>query len=314
MPLSNKLLNDFDSKVLQLPKEKRVEYSKQVDNLTGELKFRLKTETGIKVTTVKKAGSYAKRTILRRTNEDPVDVDVVIFIKKEGTSLPDLESIIGSISKILERQYPAKSVKDFEIQPKATTVRFKGTGLNVDIVPVIEDPNREWFGWQYDKQENSYFETCPACQIEFIEKYQEQDRHFRVLIRLAKKWRNYLRLNELKSYMIELIIAHILDSQGAIGTIEERFQKFLLYIAQSELKEVISFTKNVDYQKLSGDSVVILDPFSNNNNVANRIKESDRIKIVNTATESWEKSHFASVEEDMTIWKDVFGRRFKEEY
>ena len=314
MPLSNSLLSDFDSKVLRLPDDKRTVYSEQVDNLTKELKSSLKDATDIKVSKIKKAGSYAKHTMLRKTNEDSVDVDVVMFIKKDGTDIPDLESLIIVIADLLKEQYPTKSVKDFEIQPKATTVSFKGTGLNVDIVPVIEDPHNEEFGWQYDKSDGTFFETCPAGQIEFIQERVKLDKHFRKLIRLAKKWRNYIELKDLKSYIIELIMAHILDKQGANGTIEERFQKFLLYIVQSELKEAISFSHLVDNIQFSNDSVVILDPFCGKNNVANRITESGRKNIINIATEAWEKVHFASVEENISLWKDVFGRRFKEEY
>ena len=314
MPLSNSLLNDFDSKVLRLPDNKRTEYSAQVDNLTQGLKSNLKDTADIKISKIKKAGSYAKHTMLRKTSVDSIDVDVVMFVKREDTDFPDLESLISIISDLLLEQYPTKPVKDFAIQQKATTVSFRGTGLNVDIVPVIEDPYRDEFGWQYDKKDGSFFETCPTGQVEFIQERVKLDKHFRKLIRLAKKWRNHIELKELKSYLIELIMAHILDKHGAIGTIEERFQKFLLFIVQSELKEVISFSHIVDKSQFSNDSVVILDPFCDKNNVANRITESERKNIINTVIKSWEKVHFASVEGDVSIWRDVFGRRFKEEY
>jgi hypothetical protein len=49
--------------------------------------------------------------------------------------------------------YPTKDVEDFKIQRKAATVSFLGTGLSVDIVPVIEDPKRPGYGWQFDLQE-----------------------------------------------------------------------------------------------------------------------------------------------------------------
>ena len=36
--------------------------------------------------------------------------------------------------------------------------------------------------------------------------------------------------------VIELIMAHVLATQGKEGSIEQRFRNFLLYIAQSGLK------------------------------------------------------------------------------
>ena len=79
MPLTNKQLRYYDSEVLRLPGEKRTEYHAQVDILVANLNKRLKERTDIKITRVVKAGSFAKYTILRRTVEDPVDVDVMFY-------------------------------------------------------------------------------------------------------------------------------------------------------------------------------------------------------------------------------------------
>ena len=77
-----------------------------------------------------------------------------------------------------------------EIQRKAATVSFVGTGLSVDIVPVIEDPKRLGYGWQFDLQDGSKLETCAPCQIKFVRDRKNKDRDFRTLVRLTKKWRD----------------------------------------------------------------------------------------------------------------------------
>ena len=51
-------------------------------------------------------------------------------------------------------------------------------------------------------------------------------------------------LTKLKSFAIELIMAHVLDTQGKGGSIEQRFRNFLLYIAQTGLADPISFPEN----------------------------------------------------------------------
>jgi tRNA nucleotidyltransferase (CCA-adding enzyme) len=142
MGLSNAELTYYDSNVLRLPADKRKEYHAQVDRLIAELSRTLRDQTEIKITKVVKAGSFAKYTILRKTAEDPVDVDVIFYISGCDVDHETLSSLSDTIHKLLLKIYPNKDVEDFEIQRKAATVSFVGSGLSVDIVPVIEDEAR----------------------------------------------------------------------------------------------------------------------------------------------------------------------------
>ena len=311
MPLTNSQLRYYDSNVLRLPDDKRKEYHRQVDFLVDKLSEDLRDEIEVRITKTVKAGSFAKFTILRKTTEDPVDVDVVFYISDRSVDQETLESLNDSIHELLIRLYPNKDVGDFEIQRKATTVSFVGSGLNVDVVPVIQDEDRPDYGWQFDLEDGSTVQTCAPCQIQFVRDRKDKDKHFRTLVRLAKKWRNHAELKPLKSFAIELILAYVLDQEGSEGSIEQRFRRFLLYMAQSGLKDVIQFPENTGPIDCFDDPVVILDPVQSDNNVAARITESERQQIVNAASEAWETAHFASVENDNAVWKDLFGPHFK---
>lgn len=311
MSLNNTEIRYYDSNVLRLPADKRKEYHEQVDRLVTELSKRLKDQSEIKITKVVKAGSFAKYTILRKTSEDPVDVDVVFYISGRSVGKETLASLSQLIYDALIKLYPNKAVEDFEIQRKAATVTFVGSGLSVDIVPVIEDPARPGYGWQFDIHDDTKVQTCAPCQIEFVRDRKDVDGDFRTLVRLAKKWRNRIELKPLKSFAIELIMAHLLAKNGKDGSIEKRFRDFLLYIAQSGLKEVITFPENGKVSPAFTDPVVILDPVCNTNNVTSRISEDERLEIVAAATEAWETANFASTEDDIEIWKELFGPRFK---
>lgn len=105
----------------------------------------------------------------------------------------------------------------------------------------------------------------------------------------------------------------MLDTEGADGSIEQRFRRFLLYIAQSELKEIVSFPENGKPLGEFDDPVVILDPVCSSNNVASRITEAERKEIVAAAQAAWETANFASAENDHDVWKELFGPRFKTE-
>ncbi|MEZ2347023.1 CBASS oligonucleotide cyclase [Terriglobus sp. RCC_193] len=314
MPLSNTKLCYYDSNVLRLPADKRTEYHAQVDRLIAELSKSLKDKAEIKITKVVKAGSFAKFTILRKTNLNPVDVDVVFYISGRNIDHETLKGLNDTIYDLLLKVYPNKAVGDFEIQRKALTVEFVASGLNVDVVPVIEDPSRPGYGWQFDLESpGTHLETCAPCQIQFVRARKAKDKDFRTLVRLAKRWRNYAELKPLKSFTIELIMAYVLDKNGSEGSIEQKFRRFLVYIAQSQLKEVISFPENQTPLGTFSDPVVIIDPVYSLNNVAARITEEERKTIVAGAQSAWEAAHFASTEDDEDIWKEVFGPGFKTE-
>lgn len=313
MALSNTELRYYDSNVLRLPADKRKEYHAQVDRLITELCKSVRDKTEIKITKVVKAGSFAKYTILRKTASDPVDVDVVFYITGRDVTKETLDSLSATIYDLLIKIYPTKSVEDFEIQRKAATVKFVGSGLSVDIVPVIEDATRVGYGWQYDIHDGSKVQTCAPCQIQFVRDRKNQDGDFRTLVRMAKKWRNYAEIKPLKSFAIELIMAHVLATQGKAGNVEQRFRNFLLYIAQSSLKDQISFPENTAPFGSFSDPVVILDPVYSLNNVTSRISEAERKEIVAAAQEAWETANFASAENDNGVWKELFGPGFKVE-
>ena len=313
MSLSNTEIRYYDSAVLRLPADKRKEYHDQVDRLISALTKRVHEQSDIKITKVVKAGSFAKYTILRKTSEDPVDVDVVFYISGRSVDKESLASLNQLIYDALIKLYPNKTVEDFEIQRKAATVTFVGTGLSVDIVPVIEDTARAGYGWQFDIHDGTKVQTCAPCQIKFVRDRKDKDPDFRTLVRLAKKWRNRVELKPLKSFAIELIMAHVLAKNGKDGSIEKRFRDFLLYIAQSGLKEVITFPENGLVFPSFTDPVVILDPVCNANNVASRTSEDERKEIVAAALDAWETANFASTEDDIEIWKELFGPRFKVE-
>lgn len=314
MALSNTQLCYYDSNVLRLPADKRSEYHAQVDRLIDELSRSVRDKTEIKITKVVKAGSFAKFTILKKTSLNPVDVDVVFYISGRNIDQETLKDLSDTIYDLLLKVYPTKSVEHFEIQRKALTVTFVGSGLNVDVVPVVEDASRPGYGWQFDREDPSVrLETCAPCQIQFVRARKDKDKNFRTLVRLAKRWRNYAELKPLKSFAIELIMAFLLDQDGSSGSVEQRFRRFLSYIAQSGLKEIISFPENTKPLATFSDHVVIIDPVYSKNNVAARITEPERQEIVSAAREAWEAAHFASAENDTDLWKEVFGQNFKVE-
>lgn len=314
MPLTNTQLRYYDANVLRLPADKRAEYHQQVDRLIEHLRKKIREHTQFRIIKVMKAGSFAKYTILRKTNEDPLDVDVVFYLEGEDVDHETYEGLSQQIFDFLVVAYPTKTVDQFIIQKRAATVVFSGSGLSVDVVPVIAKADQPEYGWQFSKDGTKTL-TCAPGQIRFIKDRKDKDADFRTLVRLGKKWRNRHKdeLKPLKSFTVELIMAYLLDRDGKDMKLEQRLSSFFLYLAQSELKEIIYFAENKLPIGKFADPVVVVDPVNSNNNVASRIEEAERLSITKKALESWETLHFASAENDTEVWKELFGPRFKVE-
>ncbi|MDV7427738.1 CBASS oligonucleotide cyclase [Acinetobacter baumannii] len=312
MSLKNSELQYYDSNVLRLSAEKRKEYHAQVDNLITELRGHITSNTDLKITKVIKAGSFAKFTILKKTAEDEIDVDVVFYIDGKDIDDTTLDNLNDLIYSLLTKIYPTKAVEDFQIQRRAATVTFVKSGISVDIVPVIQDDSDPDHGWQYDIKSKERNLTCAPCHIQFIRDRKNSDKHYRTLVRMAKRWKNFACPPGLKSFHIELILAYLQDRDGPTQNIEQRFREFLGFIAQSELNERIDFPENsTKTQKNFSDPVVIIDPANHENNVASRITPDEKKQIVDKALQAWETANYASVEDDNDIWKEIFGNKFK---
>lgn len=312
MSLKNSDLQYYDGNVLRLSSEKRKEYHAQVDNLIAELRKHITENSDLKIAKVVKAGSFAKYTILKKTVDDPIDVDVVFYISDKNVDDTTLDNLNDLIFKLLTKIYPTKAVEDFEIQRRAATVTFVKSGLSVDVVPVIQDAQEPNHGWQYDLKTKEKNLTCAPCHIQFIRDRKNSDKHYRTLVRMAKRWKNFASPPGLKSFHIELIIAYLQDRDGPTQNIEQRFREFLGFIAQSALNKRIDFPENSGKpQKYFSNPVVIIDPANHENNVASRITPEEKIQIVNIALQAWETANYASVEDDNDIWKEIFGNKFK---
>lgn len=311
MGLTNTQIRYYDHNVLRLPQDKRLEYNAQVDRLIANVQEKLHAHTEFRISKAIKAGSFAKHTILRKlASGDKLDVDVAFYLKDRNIAQEDHKTLIEEINKFLASAYPNKSVEDFTIQTRAATVKFVASGLEVDIVPVAEIADSPAYGWQYGT-DGSRVLTNVSGQLGFIAQRKRNDDDFRAVVRLAKRWRNHHEVPGLKSYAIELLAAYLLDRDGKRMPVEERFRRFLLYIAQSGLKETVSFPETPGTLAQFTDSVVIIDPVNGENNVAGRITEAERQSIVASATQSWEDAHNASTQDDLELWKEVFGPKFR---
>ncbi len=298
MKLTDADINCFVSKVLKLPQGKREEYLDQVDFLIGRLESKIKEDGSFRVTGFKKTGSLVKGTVLRPKGDDGVDADVAVNLDLSEADKSDIQLLHQIILKLVRAVYPQKSQQDFQIQPRTLGIHFRDSGLDVEPSAQKGDP----------------IKTSVQGQLDFIRKRSDSDSSYRTLVRLVKKWRNVQELDSFRSFLIELVLAHIQDTQGASSTMEDGLERFFLYITQSKLLERIAFPENGVVKNFPKDTVVILDPVNPENNVAKRLTDAERKEITSKAETAWEKLSTASFTEGkgetVELWKSVFGRSF----
>jgi|SRR5882724_11509993 len=313
MRLNDSQIGVFVSKVLHLGPGKRKEYIDQVNNLIAELTKKITGDSSFKVKGFKKTGSLIKGTVLKPKGDYGVDADIAVFLDLSEAEKDDVDELHNVILKLLKAVYPTKASEDFRVQPRTLGIHFRVSGLDIDLVPVIPIPKEPGYGWQPSSQKGDPVKTSIQGQLDFIKNRKDADSRFRTLVRLLKKWRNERELDRLRSFAIELIVAHLYDRDGAITSLETGLQRFLLYIAQSELKTPITFAE-LGTVTLPNDPVVILDPVNKDNNVTARLTDAERLEIVGAAKTAWETIEAASWKdakgETLDHWKEVMGRSF----
>lgn len=313
MKLTNAQIKCFDDKCLKLPTDYRTEIHRQVHFLIERLESKIKEDTSFKVKRFKKTGSLAKGTVLKPRDEVGVDADVAVYLDLSESDKDDIDLLHQIILDLMRSVYPQKQDEDFSVQPRTLGIHFRDSELDVDLVPIVPISSEPGFGWQPSSQGEKPIKTSVDGQLAFIKKRRDDDSLYRILVRLSKKWRNNTGLESLRSFVIELVLAHIQDTQGAAPTLERGVQRFFLYVAQSKLLTPINPSGLKPTIKHPGPAV-ILDPVNPDNNVALRLTDSERKEIVTAAETAWElistASRLAGKGETVEMWKEVFGRSF----
>jgi tRNA nucleotidyltransferase (CCA-adding enzyme) len=315
MQLPDIQLTYYVDQVLKLPPGKRQEYLNQMDYLIEQLEAKINDDSIFTVKKFTKCGSMMKGTVLKPRDGDAADADVAVELDVSEADAQDIDHLHSIILSLLINVYPQKVPEDFTIQPRTLGVVFRVSGLNLDLVPIVPVPGRPGYGWQYSSQGDAPVVTSVRGQLDFVAARAKADPSFRPLVRMLKRWRNYKELDFLGSFTIELLVAFLQDRNGPAPTLEEGVLRFFLYIAQSQLKEVISFPESGLPKRAPDDPVAIIDPVNVENNVARRIHDYERAAIVAAAQTTWETLCTASYADakgqTIDYWKEQFGTSFR---
>ncbi len=323
MKLTNTQLQNFIGRI-KLKKEHMPKFRDQLDNLKRRLddKIRGDSRNGLKVTKFLIAGSWKKGTILRHTGDHPIDIDLVLFVEGDENVKNDLKKLHDFVVTYLEEIYPSKDINkhvDAEGNTKSITITFVGTGLEVDIVPVVPVSSPADYVWQPQRGGGGKYITSVNKQLEFASDRKTKNPSYTAIVRALKWWRNYKELcpddNEpgLSSFSIELILAYLDINKGVESNIEEGLIRFFHFVSTSGFP-IVKFNQAINKVPAFDTHIYIADPTNNENNTAKRIDKTKWNEIVLEATDAFESLNIAQSKnfEGDTIaeWKRVFGPAF----
>jgi hypothetical protein len=318
MELTNTRLTNFINHI-KLPRDGMSKYRDQVNNLQEKLADKIKNDdrTGVKVSGYRIAGSWAKRTILRATGINPIDIDLVLFVTGDDSLREDVGKLHDFVVSYLEEIYPTKDIAkdvDAEGKTKAITIKFVGTGLYVDIVPVVPLERPEEYVWQPERGGGGRYHTSVTGQLAASKQWRDNNSSYTAIVRAAKFWRNYQELELLSSFTIELMVAYLEEHEGVSTNIEHALLRFFRFLSDPTFP-VISFPQAIHSLPTSfTNPVFIADPTNNENNAASKLTKTAWQEVTAKALESYETLHIArtmpDVDSTVEEWKYVFGPKF----
>ena len=83
------------------------------------------------------SGSLAKHTALKNLN----DADVAVYI---SSAPEDVGELTEWLAKKLRKAFPNFHADQVVVQNYSVKVEFRGTGLDVDVVPVYQEDEDDW--------------------------------------------------------------------------------------------------------------------------------------------------------------------------
>lgn len=311
MQLSDAELGHYVTQKLALSGDERNEYRAQVGRLLDKLQRKIEEDASYHIKKFRRAGSLEKGTTNRPRAGTAADADVGVYFEVDDPSDFDIAHLQSLIKRLLLAAYPQKSEEDFEATLGRTFgVVFQGTGLEVDLAPIVSLDDDAIYGYQYSRS-GDRVKTSVKVQLDFYREHAGRDSLLSSLIRMSKRWVYWNELDGIHSFHLELLLCYLVDSDGPALGLEEGLRRMFLFIARG-LNEPLAFDGS-DGLTLNAP-VVIADPANRENNVASRITETERDELVASArraleTITWAQGLPGKIE-TLDAWKEIFGSNF----
>lgn len=310
--IDHRQIKSFADRVVNLKRDDAKEYRAQVRRLREKLDAFVGENPDFELKKMLLSGSLAKYTALKTIN----DADVAVYV---DSAPDDIGELPAWLAEKLRNAFPNISSDQVVIQNYSVKIEFRGTGLNIDVVPVYFENDEDW-GHLVSQEDGTRVRTNIRLHKEFIAKRRADYDHYAQIVRLLKWWiRIQKQENDefrFKSFMIELIVAKLFDN-GRLSDDSDYPTSMLEifdYIARTNLEERIFFTDYKEIPVSSGSPIQVFDPVNADNNVASKYTERDRGTIVDAAIDAGDAIEAALKAPTLGLtlhyWRNVLGPSF----
>jgi tRNA nucleotidyltransferase (CCA-adding enzyme) len=325
--VDHEILKAFAEDKVNVPPEEARDRRRQVNYLRERLEAYIAEHPDYELVKLRAAGSTAKHTAIQRRGGGS-DADVAAYVRVASTDVDEVGLLDWLRDRCIEVYGKAKVAEDFAASDHAVGITLRGSGLKIDVAPVLYMGEQDDKGHLITRQGNKVL-TSVTLHLRFIEKRKHPDAAgpgYTELIRLLKAWiREGKRIDpdlRCKSFLLELLVAHLWDTGWnseplRVNDYPRGIAQVLSYIAVTGLKTPVVFTDFYDADAVvsSLDPIQVWDPVNPDNNVASTYSEQHRQRLVehaNTALEAIAWAHGAPTKgEANDAWRELFGPTFQ---
>jgi tRNA nucleotidyltransferase (CCA-adding enzyme) len=308
----------FAGDKVNLSPGKAREHHDQVKGLRNRLEKKIAEDPDYALVKMLHAGSVAKGTALKTVN----DLDVAVYVESDKAPSED-KNLVPWFADRLHEANPQMERDQFVEEAHCVTVNYRGSGLNVDVVPVLYEGAADDLGYLVNKNNGDRVLTSVTLHLRFIRaRKKKYGQNYAELIRITKWWKRSIVKSDpqfkFKSFMIELIWADLADQGVPLDDYPTAIEDFFKFIVTTEFDELIAFTdfcKASELPERGSAAIAVIDPVNVDNNVAVRYSESDKSRIVAAAQEAFDalsEARFATTKgRAVDCWQVILGPTFR---
>jgi hypothetical protein len=304
------------------------EANRQTKHMIDELHDKVSKDGSFTLEKILRAGSNAKHTSLRKTDENRFDVDLGAYYSGSGATKERLGTLLQFTHDRLVDIYHQKDEKDFEILDSAVRVRFvSGIKLWVDVAPIIKDDTLKIENAGWIPRKDKWRLTSVTAHNDFVSRRNAESKrvsgpvHFNRLVRMMKWWNNLQGDLVQPSIFCELIAAKAFNETGVTGEWQSSLRQIFTFLRKHQLLKPIVFDDYYDSKRITlpSDDVIVLDSVNASNNVTRDWTEAKREQFIDQVQDAYDATMDARVaenagDEDSAVehWCRVFGEAFRD--